>query len=439
MLSDGLSSRLHRSLVYEQQIAQSAMVRYHPAEVAGQFTVQITAAPGHELTAVEAALDLEMQRMRQDPPTDEEITRSKNRLEATHFRQLARIGGFGGRADQLNHFNVMARDPSLINTSLDSYLAVQRDDILRVHESVLNQRQVRLRVFPETSLKPASSVTVDRTVMPQPDQEPAFTPPAPLRHRLDNGLEIAVVEQQGLPVVCFGLLLKGGASADPADLPGLASFTAQMLTEGTINRTSQEIASAFEFLGAHLSADARREYTLLATETLSKHWTNALELMAEVAMHPTFPAHEIERVRRETLADLKRGKDDPAVVAERMMTGLVFRGETGYGHPIHGTEEALTALTREDVTKTIRAGLQTCRRHFNCGGRSDFQRGKGTGSGYPRRLAGGIRGQRKPECAAVLGYRVCRSPCRCYRVLGGQTRRRAVGDPGYAHHHTPPS
>ena len=351
VLSDGLSSRLHRSLVYEQQIAQSAMVRYHPAEVAGQFTMQITAAPGHELAAVEAALDLEMQRMRQDPPTDEEITRSKNRLEATHFRQLARIGGFGGRADQLNHFNVMARDPSLINTSLDSYLAVQRDDILRVHESVLNQRQVRLRVFPETSLKPASSVTVDRTVMPQPDQEPAFTPPAPLRHRLDNGLEIAVVEQQGLPVVCFGLLLKGGASADPADLPGLASFTAQMLTEGTINRTSQEIASAFEFLGAHLSADARREYTLLATETLSKHWTNALELMAEVAMHPTFPAHEIERVRRETLADLKRGKDDPAVVAERMMTGLVFRGETGYGHPIHGTEEALTALTREDVTK----------------------------------------------------------------------------------------
>ena len=354
VLADGLSSRLHRSLVYEKQIAQSVMVRYYPAEIAGQFSLQVTAAEGHDLAELEAATDAEMDRVRQEPPTEEELGRAKNRIEATHYRQLAHIGGFGGRADQLNHFNLLARDPHLINSSLDRYLAVQREDIQRAAESVLNQGQVRLRVLPERAFKPDASV-VDRTVMPKPAAEPAFTPPAPSRRKLDNGLEIMVVEQRGLPIVAFGLLLRSGATADPASLPGLASFTAQMLAEGTQTRSSQEIAAAFEFYGAHLSTDVRREYTLLATETMSRHWLAALELIGDLVKHPTFPQHELERVRREHLTDLRRGKDDPATVADNIAPGLVFSRHTGYGHPIHGTEAALGALTCDDVTDHFRS------------------------------------------------------------------------------------
>lgn len=351
VLSDGLSSRLHRSLVYEKQIAQSASIMYHPGEAAGQFTAQVTAAPGHELEEAEAALDAEFQRLRTEPPTDEEISRVKNRLEASHYRQLARVGGFGGRADQLNHFNVFANDPDLINTSLDRYMAVQREDILRVSESMLDHRQVRLKVLPEQSLQQSATVALDRTQMPQPANEPSFTPPIPRRHRLDNGLEIAVVEQPGLPLVAFGLMLGAGATADPVNLPGLASFTSQMLAEGTTSRSSLEIAADFEFIGSRLSTDVRREFTLLATETLAKHWPTALGIIAEMVQHPTFPEHELERVRREMLTDLQRGKDDPTFVAEMITPGLVFSQDSGYGHPIYGTEPAITSLTRDDVVR----------------------------------------------------------------------------------------
>ena len=349
ILADGLSSRLHRTLVYEKQIAQSVSVRYGASEISGEFMVQVTAAPGYELAEVEAATDAEMERLRREPPTEEEITRVKNRIEASHYRQLARIGGFGGRADQLNHFNVFAGDPGLINSSLDRYLAVQCEDILRVNESVLNSHQVRLRVLPEQPLQPASSACLDRAAMPPPAQEPGFTPPTPLRSRLDNGLEIAVVEQPGLPIVTFGIMLRGGATTDPPNLPGLSSFAAEMLAEGTSTKSSQDIASAFEFIGSRLSTDVRREYTLLATETLTKHWPTAIELVADLIKNPTFPEHELERVRRELLTDLRRGKDDPTVVAEQIMSGLVFDPETGYGHPINGTEAALGSLTRDDV------------------------------------------------------------------------------------------
>ena len=348
IMSDGLTSRLHKSLVYEKQIAQSANMRYHSSEIAGQCILSVTAAEGHELDEVEAAADAEMAMLLREPPTDEEITRVKNRIEASHFRQLARIGGFGGRADQLNHYSVFSADPDLINTSLDKYMSVTREDVIRVAESILGENQVRLRVLPEPTLSPAT-VSIDRTVMPPPKSEPVFNPPTPTRTKLSNGMGISVIEQRGMPIVAFGVLMDAGASRDPENLPGLAGFTAQMLPEGTTTKTSQEIAQAFEFIGSRISADGRREYTLLSAETLTKHWPTGLELTADLVLNPNFPDHEIERVRREHLTELRRGKDEPNAVAEQLMAGLVFQSSSGYGHPLSGTEKSIAALTRDDI------------------------------------------------------------------------------------------
>ena len=348
VMSDGLSSRLHRSLVYEKQIAQHAFVRYVPSEIAGQLLVQVTAAEGHSLDEVEAAVEAELENIHRNPPTDEEIARSKNRIEATHFRQLARIGGFGGRADQLNHFNIIESNPGLINTSLDRCLAVEREDILRVAETYVGDNQVRLRVLPETPLS-AATTTVDRNVMPPATQEPTFTPPLPTRDRLPNGVGITVVEQRGMPIVAFGLLLGSGASADPANLPGLMGLVGHMLPEGAAGKSSQQIANDFEFIGARLSVDSRREYSLVSTETLSKHWASALEMMGEVILSPDFPQHELDRVRREHLTDLRRSKDEPNVIAERLIAGLVYPAGSGYAHPVSGTESSVQAITRDDL------------------------------------------------------------------------------------------
>ena len=350
VMSDGLSSRLHRSLVYEKQIAQHAFIRYVPSEIAGQLLVQVTAAEGHGLDEIEAAVEAELENIHRNPPTEEEIARSKNRIEATHFRQLARVGGFGGRADQLNHFNIIESDPNLINTSLDRCLAVEREDILRVASTYVGDNQVRLRVVPETPLA-AAATTVDRNIMPPPRQEPAFTPPLPVRDRLPNGMGVTFVEQRGMPIVAFGLLLGSGASADPSELPGLMGLVGDMLPEGAAGKSSQQIANDFEFIGARLSVDSRREYSLVSTETLSKHWPSALEMMGDVILSPDFPQHELDRVRREQLTDLRRSKDEPNVIAERLIAGLVYPASGGYAHPVSGTEASVQAITRDDLVR----------------------------------------------------------------------------------------
>ena len=354
ILADGQSSRLYRSLVYEKQIAQSVGVRNHSAEIAGQFIVEVTAAAGHSLDEVEAATDAEIARLWQDPPSEEELQRARNRMESSHYRQLARIGGFGGKADVLNYYNVFYNNPNMINTGLEKYLAVQREDILRVGRQILDQRQVRMRVLPENSLQAASTSGLDRTVMPDSGREPDFSPPVPEHRTLSNGLRVTVVEKKSVPIVAFALMVNSGAITDPPDKPGLAFFTAQLLPEGTDSRSSQDIANAFEFIGARLSTESRKEVSLLSTETLGKHWVTALELMADVAQNPTFPEHEVERVRREHLTDIRRGKDDPTFVAERIIPGLVFGRDSRYGHPSIGTEESVAAFTRQDLAEHFR-------------------------------------------------------------------------------------
>jgi zinc protease len=361
VLADGQSSRLYRSLVYDQQIAQSVGVRNYSAEIAGQFIVDVTAAAGHSLDEVEAAVDAEIARIWADPPTDEELQRARNRLESSHFRQLARIGGFGGRADVLNYYNVFYGDPNMINTGLEKYLAVERDDILRVGRQVLDQRQVRMRVLPENPLQAASTTVLDRTLMPQASAEPEFTPPVPVHRTLSNGLRVTVVEKKGVPIVAFSLIVQAGAITDPVGLPGLASFTTQLLPEGTTTRSSQDIANEFEFIGSRLSSETRKEVSLLSTETLSKHWSTALELMADVARNPAFPEREIERVRREHLTDIRRGKDDPTFVAKWILPSLVFGPDSRYGHPSIGTEDSVAAFTRSDLETHFRANFNPSR------------------------------------------------------------------------------
>ena len=349
VLADGQSSRLYRSLVYEKQIAQSVGVRNYSAEIAGQFIVEVTAAAGHSLDEVEAAVDAEIDRIWREPPAEEELQRARNRLESSHFRQLARIGGFGGRADVLNYYNVLYGDPDMINTGLEKYLAVQREDILRVGPRVLDRRQVRMKVLPENSLQAASTTGLDRTVMPDAGEEPEFVPPVPVHRELSNGLKVTVVEKRNLPIVSFALVFEAGAVTDPPGKPGLSFFTSQLLPEGTSTRSSQDIANAFEFIGARLSSETRREISLLSTETLGKHWTTALELMADVARNATFPEREVERVRREHLTDIRRGKDDPAFLAERIIPRLAFGRESRYGHPSMGTEESVEAFSVADL------------------------------------------------------------------------------------------
>ena len=356
ILGSGKSSRLYRKLVYERRIAQSVAAHHDPAELTGDFQVEATAASGHTTQELAEAARAELERVRREPPTADEMARAKNRVQWSMVRQMTNIGGFGGRADRLNAFNVFARDPDQLNRELDRYMAVQAEDVSSAAESFLGSRQVQLVVLPAPARSPAN-VVVDRSSTPSPAAPRSFQAPLPQRAQLANGLDLLVIERRGLPAVGFSLLLKTGAARDPAHLPGLAAFTTAMLQEGTATRTSQQIAGEFEFIGSQLGSVTGREWTRVGAEVLSSQWPKALELAADVVRNATFPDEELARVRTERVTALKRLRDEATATAAQVAPMLVYGRTSPYGHPPFGTEAALTALGRDDLAAQFGKGF----------------------------------------------------------------------------------
>ena len=350
ILGDGKSSRLYRKLVHDKQIAQSVGAYNDSAEQAGDFSIEVTAAEGHNTDELEAVVREELERLKHELPTEEEMAKAKNRIEWSHVRQLSTVGGFGGKANRLNAFNTFAGDPDLANRDMERFLAVQPEDVSRVARQYASDRVVRLQVLPEPKLAHSAPV-IDRTVQPAPSKPGSFQPPLAQRHALSNGLQLLVVEKRDVPMVAFGVIFGTGAASDPASLGGVSSLTTAMLQEGTTTRSSTQIADEFEYLGSHLLASTGREYTLVGSEALTREFPRALELVADLLQRPNFPEEELVRVSNERQTSIRRQRDNPTALADLVMPALLHGVGSSYGHPIEGSEALFEGLVRDRLVQ----------------------------------------------------------------------------------------
>jgi predicted Zn-dependent peptidase len=169
------------------------------------------------------------------------------------------------------------------------------------------------------------------------------------KRTLRNGVAVWVVEAHEVPIVQVSLLVRAGAGEDPADRFGTASLTAAMLDEGAGARAALQIADAVEFLGATLTTTSGFDASAIRLNVPARQLDEALAVMADVALRPTFPAGELERLRQERLTSLLQARDDPASVASMAFSRIVFGRTHRYGTGAIGTEATLKALSAEDL------------------------------------------------------------------------------------------
>lgn len=165
---------------------------------------------------------------------------------------------------------------------------------------------------------------------------------------LDNGLKVVVVQNDEQPVVSMRLLIKSGTAMDPRGKAGLANLTADLLRKGTMTRDATKVSQEIDFVGGSLGANAREDAMNVTCEVLTKHLEVGMDLLADVVLNPTFPADEVERLRKQTIAGLMSQKDDPGTVAEVQFGQYLF-GEHPYGQPGSGTIESVGEITRDDI------------------------------------------------------------------------------------------
>jgi zinc protease len=150
--------------------------------------------------------------------------------------------------------------------------------------------------------------------------------PRPSVHKLSNGLAVVVLEQHKLPTVAFEMWIKPGALDDPKDMPGLASFTADMLREGTAKRTSAQIAAEVDRIGATLDAGSNfgTSYTTVNASGLADSAEALVDLMSDIVMHPSFPADELEKYKQRELAGLEQDRSQPGFLAREKFYEVLY-------------------------------------------------------------------------------------------------------------------
>ena len=191
-------------------------------------------------------------------------------------------------------------------------------------------------------------MSVDRSRLPPLGEAVGFRFPAIDRVVLANGLELALVERDDVPVVAFHLLARAGSADDPVDRAGLAALTADLLDEGCGELDSRAFHDAVARIGGQLDIETSADATIITLVTLSRFAGRALELLADLAFRPRFDQRDFDRVRDLRISRLAQLRDVPAALAERAFAGRLF-GAHPYGHLPLGDAEALRQVTVDEV------------------------------------------------------------------------------------------
>jgi zinc protease len=149
ILADGKTSRLYKRLVYQLQIATQVRAFQDGGRIDGKLEIVATARPGHDLNELQRVIDEEVRALAESGPTPREVERVQNGIEARFLDRMERVGGFGGKANQLNYYEYFVGTPDYLQRDLDRYRRVTPADVERAARSYLHMaHRVVLSVVP---------------------------------------------------------------------------------------------------------------------------------------------------------------------------------------------------------------------------------------------------------------------------------------------------
>ncbi|WP_309629556.1 pitrilysin family protein [Brevundimonas sp.] len=370
ILSTGESSRMYRSLVYEQQIAAQASSGPDFSQQSGYLSAYAIMADGETPETGIAAIRAEIANFRDAPVTEAELTEAKNELVANALRGRETIDD---RASALGWALINTNDASVADREIAQIQAVTAADIQRVARRYLtDQRALTIRYLNADDANPVTEQTTaftapvtvadlapvgqvftllpeaERAALPATTEPVAPTTPPVADFHLDNGLRVLVVEKDGLPLVSARLNFDAGSGDEALGKAGVAAMTAALLTQGTATRSAPEIATEIEQLGATIGAGSGPDFSNVYANAPANVFPQTVALMADLVRNPAFAQEELDRQRDQTLDGLRVALATPGPVASQAAARVIY-GDAAYGAPGSGTLTSIPAITREDV------------------------------------------------------------------------------------------
>ena len=350
ILSNGKNSRLYKKLVYEDQIASSAIAYQASSELASIFVAQANVKPSADANEVQSKLLAEINKLIEYGPTEAELKRVKASYFSTVIKGLERIGGFGGVSDRLASNQTYHGDASYYKNQLKYIQEATVSDIQKTAKKWLTKGKHILicKPFPEYTVETS---TVDRSKLPEVGTPKSSKFPEIQRAKLSNGLKIVLAERKGVSTIVMNMMFNAGYKTDILSKAGTASLAMNLLDEGTKDMTSLEINEKLQLLGATLGTNSDQDFSNVTLNTLKPSLDASLDVFANVILNPAFPDKEFERLRTEQINTIKTEKSQPFGMVLRSMNKYLYGNAHPYSSPFTGTgyENTVAEISNNDI------------------------------------------------------------------------------------------
>ena len=369
ILARGDHSRLNTALVkpglstevgtYFNDVEDESFLAVYGFVASGQQEAQVSATLGKALAAMRAA-----------PPTADEVTEAKNELLAA---ALSDRETFDDRAFELGERLVRTGDANAADKRLAGIARVTAADVRRVAQKYMDPaHQLTMRYvqgdgdpkgwanptpMPKFASVPNATgvenqlrAEADRDPPPGPGPEVGYAQPPVSDTRLANGMRLLAVKTGSVPLSTMTVAIRAGSASDPRAKAGLAMLAANIAGKGTPTRTGDQIAAAFERLGATFGAATQADGTYVSVTAPAATLPEASLILADIVRNASYPADDFARERKRAEDNLQVALKDPGQLAAMLLSPLVF-GSAPYGGIAGGTPQSLAAISRDDLVQ----------------------------------------------------------------------------------------
>ena len=347
VLGSGDSARLERRLRRELRLAHAVSAANFTPQDPGLFIIQAT-VDAEKIDAATDAILQEVQLVRREGVTREELERAKQQVLADYFHMRQSVAA---RAGDLATNELLVGDYDFGRKYVAGVQGVTNEALRRAAQRYLIDDAWTLAAL----LPPV------RTPNPEPrtTELPAPAPPAPhapftfTQATLKNGIKVVIGEQHRTPLVALRVLWRGGLRAEAAETAGLSHLTAQLLVGGTAHHVAEELAGMVESRGGQLSTVSGKDAFGVSLDLLASDAPFGLDLLHEIMTQSTFPPEELDREKTRTLAQIRAREDDIfEVTSDRLRHALL--GEHPYARYPLGTAQAVELFTVKDCQSFFR-------------------------------------------------------------------------------------
>jgi len=378
-LTQGKKAPFYQVIVEDKKLAPSTSMFQRESEIAGNMQLTIRAFADKDLDVVMVAVNEAFTKFEKEAIAEKDLQRIKAGQERQFYNGLSSVLGKGAILAQ---YNIFAGDPGYAEKDIHSILAVTPADVMRVYEKYIKGKNfVATSFVPKGKLDLAledskkanvveeaiaanenekvdpnvkatyekTSSSFDRSKEPPYGKEPKLSIPVIWQTKLGNSMRVAGIENKEVPLVQFDLVIDGGLLLENIDKVGVSNLLARMMTQGTKNKTPQELEEAIQQLGASINVFAGTEDIRISVNTLAKNYQATVDLVKEILLEPRWDAKEFDLIKQSVISQLKQQEGDPNSLAQIQYNELIYGRSNIRSRNLLGTTASVNAITMDDL------------------------------------------------------------------------------------------